>query len=48
MVVIIDFGQTVRIFGNEAAARDYFNSLVKKWRNVWLISRAEAKRCEFI
>lgn len=48
MVVIIDFGQTVRIFGDEAKARDYFNSLVKKGRNVWLISRLEAKRCEFI
>jgi hypothetical protein len=48
MVVIIDFGQTVRIFGNEAAARTYFNNVAQKRRNVWLISRAEAKRCEFI
>lgn len=48
MVVIVDFGQTVRIFGDEAKARDYFESLVRKRRNVWLISRGEAKRCEFI
>ena len=48
MVVIIDFGQSVHIFGNEAKARDYFESLARKRHNVWLISRREARLCEFI
>lgn len=48
MVVIIDGGATVKLFGVTASAVSYAESMMRKRHDVWVVSNRVARTLEFI